>query len=99
MYFMRNQIIDAIKNQNLISLYYDGGIREVEPYCFGVSRQGNILLRVYQISGYSNSNKLGWKLLSFENIKTIEILKGKFENIRIEYKKGDKAMTSIFCEI
>lgn len=96
---MRNKIIDAIKNQNLVSLYYDGGLREVEPYCFGVSSQGNDLLRVYQISGYSNSNKMGWKLLSFNNIKTIEILEEKFENIRSEYKRGDKVMTSIYCEI
>ena len=96
---MRNIIIEAINNQNLVELVYDGGARIVEPYCFGISKQGNELLRVYQVSGFSSTNKMDWKLLSIDKIINLKILDEKFLYVRNDYKRGDKAMSTIYCEI
>ena len=42
-----DSIIDAIKNRQVVIIYYDGdepggrGIRQIEPVCLGVSKAGN----------------------------------------------------------
>lgn len=58
---MHNMIIDAIHNQTCLEFYYDGGMRTVEPHCYGCGRNGE-LLRAYQVCGYSESGNVeGWK--------------------------------------
>jgi hypothetical protein len=52
---MNDTIITAIKNQEVLSLTYDGIPREVEPHAYGLSKKGTELLLCYQISGGHNA--------------------------------------------
>lgn len=87
----KNDIIEAIQNQSVIYIYYNGidgvitkGYRTIEPYCFGVSTAGNVVVRAWQQAGASDSNKglkrpkrpghddiPGWRLFYFDGITSI----------------------------
>lgn len=95
---MDSVIIDAIDNRKLLSFFYDGGIRTVEPYCYSIGTKGHELLRAYQVSGYSSSGKLDWKLFEVRKISSLSS-EGSFATNRPAYKKGDKLIPTIVTEI
>jgi hypothetical protein len=84
--------------QYLIEFEYEGESRTVEPHCYGLTTKGNEAIRAYQVDGYSSSRKMGWKLYDLSKAYNIEVLDETFE-VRDDYKKGDKGMSRIFCEI
>lgn len=97
---MNQTLFSAIRLRKIISFYYNGGTRNVEPYCYGISTAGNELLRAYQIGGYSQSGKsVGWKLFRVSNISNLKVIDKSFENIRPEYNPRDSAMTTIYCNV
>jgi hypothetical protein len=97
---MNNTIINAIKQQNVLSLTYDGIPREVEPHAYGVSKKGNELLRCYQISGaHSSERPHDWELLTVSKITALANTGATFANPRPDYKRGDKAMATIYQEL
>lgn len=93
-------ICAAIRDRAILEFSYNGGTRTVEPYCHGISRAGNELLRAYQISGYSSSGKsAGWKLFDVSKINGLRQTGATFSSNRPEYTQHDSAMTSIYCRI
>ena len=96
---MNTIICDAIKNLYLIRFYYNGGFRDVEPHCYGITTAGNPGLRAFQVSGFSESGKLGWKMFDLSKASSIIILDDTFLEPRAGYKRNDKGMTKIFCQI
>lgn len=96
---MDTNIVDAIRKQNVVEFYYDGGLRTVEPHCYGLTTKGNEGLRAYQIDGYSSSGKMGWKMYDLGKASNIEILEDTFSSPRPGYKKGDKGMDRIYEEL
>jgi hypothetical protein len=95
---MNTEIINAIRNQNVITFDYEGESRTVEPHCYGVTTKGNEAIRAFQIEGYSSSGNMGWKLYDLSKADDIEVLDATFD-IRAGYKRGDKGMSRIFAEI
>jgi len=89
----------AIDNMQLLEFYYDGGIRKVEPYCYGKTTKGNVAVRAYQIDGYSSSNKMGWKLFDLSKASSFRLSNDFFFSIRPDYKRGDRSMLKIFLEL
>ena len=96
---MRQELIEAIKNQKVIRLHYSAGYREVEPHAYGLGTSGNELLRGYQIGGASESGaSQGWKLFKLDEINSLDVTDTSFAE-RNGYKKGDKAMDRIYAEL
>ena len=95
---MKTEICEAISKKKVITFYYEGGIRIVEPHCHGKTTAGNEGLRAYQVGGYTNSGKYGWKMYDLNKSKQIEVITESF-NTRSGYKRGDKGMSIIYCEI
>ena len=97
---MNNQICNAIRSKNLTHFYYNGGYRTAEPYCYGISRKGNELLRAFQTGGYSESGEpANWKLFAVEKMSNITITDEEFSGNRPEYKPDDSAMEDIYFNI
>lgn len=96
---MNTEIVNAIRNQNLIEFYYDGGNRTVEPHCYGITTAGNEGLRAFQVDGYSSSGKMGWKMFDMNNASSVNILDETFSSPRPGYKKGDRGMSPIFSQL
>jgi len=101
-------IINAIKNKNVIVIYYDGdepggrGLREIEPVCFGTSKLGNKVLRAWDKEGASHRDFLGtkplpgWRLFRLDKITSINLTGDKFDTQRPNYNpNGDKSMISV----
>ena len=97
---MKSIICSAINERRELHFYYNGGYRTAEPYCYGISRKGNELLRAFQTGGYSESgNPENWKLFSVDKMDEITITTEEFLGDRPEYKPDDSAMEDIYCNI
>ncbi len=92
-------ICNAINNKNTLSFTYDGYSRIVEPHTYGVDGKGHGALRAYQTSGGSESHELGWKLFHVNEIHGLVVLKTNFSGPRPGYKRGDKAFSTIRCQL
>src|SRR5690606_13173948 len=99
----RDDLIDAINNRKVVYIYYSGvegksndgegvitkGYRTIEPYLLGITHAGNLVVRAWQQSGASDSNKglnrvprpdhdilPGWRLFYVDGITSL-LLTGK----------------------
>lgn len=96
---MDQNVIDAMKNQNVIKFYYDGELRVVEPHCYGVTTAGNEGLRAFQIGGYSSTGKFGWKMYDLSKADGLTVTEDQFEGPRPGYQRGDRGMSRIYAEL
>jgi hypothetical protein len=96
---MNPTICAAINGKQLLDLRYHGYARIVEPYAYGRDKNGDAILRCFQISGGSESGQAsGWKILKMADAFAIHEQKNTFSP-RPEYRRGDKAMVSMFCQL
>jgi predicted DNA-binding transcriptional regulator YafY len=73
------KICDAISSKKTIQFSYEEGTRIVEPYCYGLTKNGEEVLRAFQIKGYSKSrNPQGWKLFKVSKIKNLMLNEDNF---------------------
>ena len=90
---MNALIQKAISNRLLLRVWYDPGVRLIEPHAYGYGSSGQLLLRAYQVDGASNSNEHEhWKLFREDRFEWIELEGGNFTEPRDGYKEDDKAM-------
>lgn len=97
---MNSAICNAISRRAVISFYYHGGLRTVEPHCHGVTGAGNEVLRAYQTGGYSESgNPVGWKLYEVADMRNIQITEETFAQNRPRYNPNDRSMQVVHCHV
>jgi hypothetical protein len=97
---MNHTICDAIHNRCVLKFAYDGHPRIVEPHAYGLSRTRKEVIRCYQTGGTSRSGKLpSWRLMEVGEIKFLIVTEQHFVGVRPGYKRGDKDMSTIFCEL
>ncbi|WP_051516584.1 hypothetical protein [Herbaspirillum sp. RV1423] len=76
-------ICQAILEKRVISFYYDGHHRKIEPHVYGVCK-GNYQLFGYQVEGKSNSDKpLGWRRFDVAEIAYLRITEVEFPDSRL----------------
>ena len=100
----RDQILNAMDGRNVCSLNYDDnedpggkGTRWVEIYCYGKSKSGNDVIRVYQIGGDTKTIQPGWKLFRTDRMNNFIKLGGEFNEPRKLFNpNGDKDMIEIY---
>lgn len=91
---------DALNRQCCLEIRYDGYSRVVEVHAVGVSSAGHDVMRVWQVRGGSVSNEpVGWKLLRLDEAVGVAVLSERSSAPRPGFKRGDKAMQRIFCEV
>ena len=95
---MRAEIVNAIAEKRIVELRYHGYARIVEPHAYGRDKNGDEVLRCYQVSGGSDSGeRTGWKLLKVSEVYSSDVLKQHFA-VRNDFRRGDKAMQHIFAQ-
>ena len=94
-------LCSAIRHRRLITFYYDGGRRTVEPYSHGSSAAGHDLLSGYQTAGHSTSGTpLGWKMFRLDELSGLAMTDQVFAENRPEYDPSrDDKMATIYCRI
>ncbi|WP_304305943.1 hypothetical protein [Pseudacidovorax intermedius] len=96
---MNQTIQAAIHDRRVLELRYNGYSRTVEPHAYGRDRGGEEILRCFQVAGGSESGeRTGWKLLKVADVYSVTQTSANFSP-KPEYKRGDKAMQYIFCEL
>lgn len=96
-----NQIFcEAIRNRNILNFTYHDYHRIVEIYAYGLSKLGNEVIRCYQIGGGSDSGDIPfWRLFEVSEIKSLTVTLEKCPSGRSGYRRGDRSMSRIFCEL
>jgi hypothetical protein len=98
---MINRICSAIDTKKVISFYYRGGIRFVEPFCYGLHKStGEEVLRGYQVKGFSEFGEpYGWKIYLMNEISKLVITENNFKGDRKDYNPNDPVIEKIICRI
>lgn len=102
------QISNSVRNKNLVTIYYDGednggkGLRVIEPFCFGVSKAGNSVIRAWEREGASFTAQKGeqplpgWRLFRVDRIGSYNVdPRDTFNEPRPQYNPNDKGMSNI----
>ena len=93
-------ICGAIQNRNVLEFNYHGCHRVVEPHAYGLSKASNEVIRCYQTDGYSNSKIIPcWQLMKVDDIEFLTVTERHFLDARSGYRRGDRSMPTIFCEL
>lgn len=98
---MVNQTIcQAIREMRLLEFTYHGYRRVVEPHAHGEDAQGHDALRAYQAGGSSSSGDAqGWKIFHTDEMLGVSLSGQRFSSARPGYKRDDKAMNRIYCQL
>jgi hypothetical protein len=92
-------ICRAIFECRLLTLTFKYGTGVVEPYCFGRTKDGNDLLRAYQVRGASAEGEpTGWKLFRFDEIVAIAVSDDSFIP-RPDFRRNDRVFEQIHCQL
>src|SRR5262245_53322076 len=95
-----SQACEALKNGRVLELRYDGYHRCVEVHAVGYTKDGNPIMRVWQVSGGSVSNEsTGWKLLRLDEATGAVISNDQSSAPRSGYRHNDRAMERIVCQL
>lgn len=90
---MANLIENAIHNKLRLRIYYPPGERIIEPHCYGIGRDGQHLLRAFQVSGASKSGEhIHWKSLRLDRMGDAEPNGETFNGPRPGYNPDDPLM-------
>ena len=100
----RSDIMNGMTKRRIMELNYDDeedpggkGRRWIQMYCYGVSKAGNDVVRVYQVGGYTKTIQPGWKLFRVDRIKNLRKLSGTFDEAKPLFNPtGDKDMIKIY---
>jgi predicted DNA-binding transcriptional regulator YafY len=88
------ELCSAISSKQIIQFSYEEGTRIVEPYCYGLTKTGEEVLRVFQLKGDSKSgNPQGWKLFKVSKIKDLKVNE---ENFSIGHHYGAEPAIKVF---
>jgi predicted DNA-binding transcriptional regulator YafY len=86
----------AIQHRRLLRFSYDRETRVVEPHAYGLTRANEEMLQAYQVLGGSGSD---WRAFRVEEIRRLTVLVKKFAMPRHGYRRNDKALYEIFCQL
>tara|TARA_Y100001972_G_scaffold91380_1_gene111898 strand:+ start:94 stop:462 length:369 start_codon:yes stop_codon:yes gene_type:complete len=100
----KGDIMNAMRKRRIIELNYDDeedpggkGKRWIQIYCYGVSKAGNEVIRVYQVGGDTKTIQPGWKLFRTDRMQNMRTLGGTFNEAKPLFNPtGDKDMTNIY---
>ena len=100
----KSTIMDCMNGKRIAEVHYDDdedpggkGKRWVEIYCYGVSKAGNDVVRVYQVGGDTKTIQPGWKMFRVDRMDALKKLSGDFKEPRSLFNpSGDKDMIKIY---
>jgi len=100
----RSDIMNGMSKRRIMELNYDDeedpggkGRRWIQMYCYGVSKAGNDVVRVYQVGGDTKTIEPGWKLFRVDRMENLRTLGGTFNEAKPLFNPtGDKDMIKIY---
>lgn len=91
---------EALRRGRVLELRYDGYARSLEVHACGWTNEGHPVMRAWQVAGGSKSGeRQGWKLMRLDEALGAIITDTASGAPRPGFKRGDKAMARIVCEV
>ena len=91
---------EALQKGCCLELQYDGYSRIVEVHAVGTTKDGNAVMRCWQVSGGSASGeRIGWKLFRLDEARGALIFRQPSSAPRPGYGRGDPAIANIRCQL
>lgn len=90
-----NTICQAIDSKHLLSFTYDGTPRLVEPHAHGEDHDGDTSLRAFQVRGTGT----GWRMFHIDKMIGLLVSQQSFSGPRPDYKRNDKDLAAIYCQL
>jgi len=97
---LMDEIANAIRSSRTINLWYNGGMRVVEPHCCGYGTDGQGLLRCWHVSGHSQSGmQPWWRLFRLDEMRDVSI-GDEFKGTRPLYNPvSDQAIKRVVAKL
>lgn len=90
----------ALQEGKCLEVRYDGYSRVVEVHAAGYTKEGNEIIRVWQVRGGSVSGeRTGWKLMRLDEARSAHVIDEPSQAPRSGYKRDDTAMERIRCQV
>jgi hypothetical protein len=97
------RILSGLVSMRQVAFDYNGALRIVEVHAIGTStRNGEFLVRGYQVAGESNSKpdeSEGWRLFNVNKIENVRLLATRVQEPRPGYTQGDSQLGELLAEI
>lgn len=93
-------LVDAIREQRVLSFVYKGHSRVVEPHAYGVSATGDAVLHAFQIEGGSASKPPpGWRTFNVTLIENMTSMDARFVEPRADFVRAAPVLTSTWAVV
>jgi hypothetical protein len=92
-------VYEALSKNQLLSFHYDEQLRVVEPHSFGITKDGNLAVRCFQVSGESSQPLPGWRMFRLDKFEHARALATPSGAPRPDFKPNDKHLKHILLEI
>lgn len=96
---MNSNLAQAVLKHRIVTFWYDGFVRTVEPHTYGITTAGHEALSGYQTASFSRSDdRPGWRLYLFSGMRELRVKDAAFVRTRPGYRPNDSRMTEIFAK-
>lgn len=93
---IENDACRAIGERKIVTFYYDGTLRTVEPHLVGYDHDGDLTLSAWQLSGGSGR---GFRAFHLRNATAFSITQQNFERPRPGYNRNDRSIGRFLCRL
>ena len=89
-------LCEAIKDREIVTFFYDGSIRTVEPHLVGYGTTKSMTLSAWQLAGETGT---GWRRFLVSNMSAPTKTGTHFQHARPHYNPNDATMARILCAL
>ena len=94
------QACAAVTKARCLELSYHGHARVVEVHVAGYARDGEPLIRVWQVRGGSTSGEpTGWKMFRLDQVRSVALSREPSQAPRSGYQRNDPTIVRIVCQV
>ena len=91
-------LIQAIREKHVVSFFYDGYQRTVEPHALGIDTQDNEALCAWQLTGKPGAFP-AWRFYLVSKMNGITVQASTFPRPRDGYSKNDERLRNIYAQL
>ena len=91
---------EAVAKARCLELTYDGHDRVVEVHVAGHTREGELLMRVWQVRGGSVSGEpVGWKMFDLNRVSAVRLSRERSQAPHAGYEPDDPVIKRTVCRV
>lgn len=90
---------DALQKGVCLEIAYDGHSRVVEVHAVGTSRDGNPVMRAFQVRCTKPGGNLQWRMFRLDKTWRFAITNEASSAPRQGYRRGDEHIATIRCQV